>query len=162
MSAYLTTASASSTYQTIAGMSSYLTTASASSTYAPLTDFDQGVKTTNSPTFVGLTTSGNITLKDNVTPTSTYQFKWNASTAIAGYYGGAVPVVEITSNGIVFGSIGATLTFSDATVQESAPVHSAGTSIHSGGGGHIDVNDYPDEITIVIGGVTYAMPARTI
>jgi hypothetical protein len=162
MSAYLTTASASSTYQTIAGMSSYLTTASASSTYAPLTDFDQGVKTTNSPTFVGLTTSGNITLKDNVTPTSTYQFKWDASTAIAGYYGGAVPVVEITSNGIVFGSIGATLTFSDATVQESAPVYSAGTSIHSGGGGHIDGNDYPDEITIVIGGVTYAMPARTI
>ena len=36
MSAYLTTASASSTYQTLAGMSSYLTTASASSTYQTL------------------------------------------------------------------------------------------------------------------------------
>jgi microcystin-dependent protein len=35
MSSYLTTASASSTYQTIAGMSSYLTVASASSTYQP-------------------------------------------------------------------------------------------------------------------------------
>jgi hypothetical protein len=54
------------------------------------------------------------------------------------------------------------ITFPDATVQTSAPVYSAATSIHSGGGGHIDANDYPDEIRIVIGGVTYAMPARTI
>lgn len=43
---YLTTASASSTYQTISGMSSYLTTASASSTYAPKA----------SPTFTGTVT----------------------------------------------------------------------------------------------------------
>jgi microcystin-dependent protein len=35
MSSYLTTASASATYQTISGMSSYLTTASASATYQP-------------------------------------------------------------------------------------------------------------------------------
>lgn len=125
--------------------------------------FDQDLNTTDSATFLGLTTTGgDVTLNDNATPTSTYQFKWDASTAIAGYYGGAVPVVEITSNGIVFGAIGATLTFSDSTVQESAPVYSAATSIHSGGGGHIDANDYPDEIRIVIGGVTYAMPARTI
>jgi hypothetical protein len=40
--------------------------------------------------------------------------------------------------------------------------HSAGTSIHSGGGGHIDSNDYPDEITIVVNGTTYRVPARTI
>jgi len=33
MSSYLTTAAASSTYQTIAGMSSYLTTSVASATY---------------------------------------------------------------------------------------------------------------------------------
>lgn len=43
---YLTTASASSTYQTISGMSSYLTTASASSTYAPKAN----------PTFTGTVT----------------------------------------------------------------------------------------------------------
>lgn len=43
---YLTTASASSTYQTISGMSSYLTTSSASSTYAPKA----------SPTFTGTVT----------------------------------------------------------------------------------------------------------
>jgi hypothetical protein len=42
-SSYLTTATASSTYQTQAGMSSYLTTSTASSTYAPLA----------SPTFTG-------------------------------------------------------------------------------------------------------------
>lgn len=43
---YLTTSSASSTYQTISGMSSYLTTSSASSTYAPKA----------SPTFTGTVT----------------------------------------------------------------------------------------------------------
>jgi hypothetical protein len=43
MSSYLTTASASSTYQTQVGMSSYLTTSSAGLTYAPL----------SSPTFIG-------------------------------------------------------------------------------------------------------------
>lgn len=54
------------------------------------------------------------------------------------------------------------ITYADATVQTSAPVVSTGTVIHSGGGGHIDALDYPDEIRIVIGGVTYAMPARII
>ena len=112
---YLTTASASSTYLSIS---------TASSTYAPLTDFDQGVKTTDSVTFAGVLVTDGLT---------------------AG--------VDIDELGI---------TFPDATIQESAPVHSAGTSIHSGGGGHIDGNDYPDEIRIVIGGVTYAMPARVI
>lgn len=54
------------------------------------------------------------------------------------------------------------LHFSDLTIQTSAPVVSSGTVIHSGGGGHIDALDYPDEIRIVIGGVTYAMPARIV
>jgi hypothetical protein len=40
MSSYLTSATASSTYQTISGMSSYLTTSSASSTYQPLLSYD--------------------------------------------------------------------------------------------------------------------------
>ena len=38
LSAYLTTSSASATYQTLAGMSSYLTTSTAASTYYPLTN----------------------------------------------------------------------------------------------------------------------------
>jgi hypothetical protein len=54
------------------------------------------------------------------------------------------------------------ITFPDATTQESAPVHSAGTVVTGGGGSSITGGSYPDEITIVIGGVTYAMPARAI
>ena len=64
---YLTTSSASSTYQTISGMSSYLTTSSASTTYAPKA----------SPTFTGTVTipsgasiSGYLT---TATASSTYQ-----------------------------------------------------------------------------------------
>lgn len=64
---YLTTSSASSTYQTISGMSSYLTTSSASATYAPKA----------SPTFTGTVTipsgasiSGYLT---TATASSTYQ-----------------------------------------------------------------------------------------
>ena len=54
------------------------------------------------------------------------------------------------------------ITFPDSTLQTSAPVYSASTSIHGGGGGNIQANDYPHEIRIVIAGVTYAMPARAI
>ena len=67
MSSYLTTASAGTTYQTQAGMSSYLTTSSASATYAPKA----------SPTFTGTVTipagasiSGYLT---TATASSTYQ-----------------------------------------------------------------------------------------
>jgi hypothetical protein len=112
---YLTTASASSTYLSIS---------TASSTYAPLTDFDQGVKATDSVTFAGVLVTDGLT---------------------AG--------VDIDELGI---------TFPDATTQESAPVHSAGTVVTGGGGSSITGGSYPDEITIVIGGVTYAMPARAI
>jgi hypothetical protein len=51
-SSYLTTSSASSTYQTQAGMSSYLTTSTASSTYAPLA----------SPSFTGTVSSRKVNL----------------------------------------------------------------------------------------------------
>jgi len=49
---YLKSASAASTYQTIAGMSSYLTTANAASTYAPI----------NNPTFTGAATTPSVVL----------------------------------------------------------------------------------------------------
>lgn len=152
LSGYLDTATAAATYQTISGMSAYALAA----------DFDQSLKTSDSPSFEGLSLTGNNAVFDDAASPSTYQFKWDAAAATAGIWAGAVPIVELTSNGIVFGSIGASLTFSDSTVQESAPVVSSGTVIHSGGGGHIDALDYPDEIRIVIGGVTYAMPARVI
>lgn len=38
----------------------------------------------------------------------------------------------------------------------------AAAVLHSGGGGHIDANNYPDEIRITLNGVTYAVPARAI
>lgn len=83
------------------------------------------------------------------------------------YMSGAVvltPSALSLTDGISTLSVDASagITFPDSTVQTSAPVHSAATSIHGGGGGHIDKNDYPDEIRIVIGGVVYAMPARVV
>jgi hypothetical protein len=106
--------------------------------------FDQDLNTTDSPAFVDLDISGQITL--------------------SGFGGAAIgPLAYSASDGVITTEYSATgITFADTTVQESAPVFSSGTSIHGGGGGHIDKNSYPDEITIVIGGVTYAMPAREV
>lgn len=60
-STYLTTSTASSTYQTIVGMSSYLTTASASSTYAPLA----------SPALTGTPTAPTAAVDTNTTQVAT-------------------------------------------------------------------------------------------
>jgi len=54
------------------------------------------------------------------------------------------------------------ITFPDATVQTSAPIYSALSGQSGGSGSTIHNGDYPDEIQIVIGGVTYAMPARQV
>lgn len=54
------------------------------------------------------------------------------------------------------------ITFGDATTQESAPTYSAGTGQSGGSGSTIHNGNYPDEVQIVIGGVTYAMPARIV
>ena len=64
LGSYLTTASAASTYQTIAGMSSYLTTASAASTYAPLA----------SPALTGNPTAPTPATADNDTSIATTAF----------------------------------------------------------------------------------------
>jgi hypothetical protein len=106
--------------------------------------FDQALNTTDSPAFVDLDVSGQITL--------------------SGFGGSTIgPLSYSASDGVSvtqYSAIG--ITFADTTVQESAPVHSAGTVVTGGGGSSITGGSYPDEITIVIGGVTYAMPARTI
>lgn len=65
---------------------------------------------------------------------------------------GVNSVLLDATNGITFASTNA---LSNVT-------GNAGSTLHSGGGGHIDVNDYPDEIQIVINGVTYAIPSREI
>lgn len=103
--------------------------------------FDQSLNTTDSPTFV------------NIDATSV-GFANGAQVDDTGY------VANDGTQSVGYTALG--ITFSDATVQTSAPVVSTGTSINGGGGGHIDGNDYPDEIRIVIGGVTYAMPARIV
>jgi hypothetical protein len=106
--------------------------------------FDQALNTTDSPAFVDLDVSGQITL--------------------SGFGGSTIgPLAYTASDGVSVTQYSATgITFADTTVQESAPVHSAGTVVTGGGGSSITGGSYPDEITIVIGGVTYAMPARTI
>lgn len=54
------------------------------------------------------------------------------------------------------------ITFTDGTLQTSAPVFSSGTVISGGSGSTINEGDYPNEVRIGIDGVTYAMPARII
>lgn len=97
--------------------------------------YDQSLNTTDSPTFYQLTSTEYI----------------------------------VANNGVLCGAGSVNLTdpagriiYPDATEQESAPVYSAGTGQSGGSGSTIHNGDYPDEITIVIGGVTYAMPARIV
>jgi hypothetical protein len=106
--------------------------------------FDQALNTTDSVAFVDLDISGEITL--------------------SGFGGSTIgPISYTASDGVSSTQYSATgITFADTTVQESAPVHSAGTVVTGGGGSSITGGGYPDEITIVIGGVQYAMPARVI
>jgi hypothetical protein len=70
---------------------------------------------------------------------------------------GSITLTDLSSNINLSGLI----TFSDATTQSSAPVVSTGTVVTLGTA-DLSSADYPDEITINIGGVTYAMPARII
>lgn len=102
--------------------------------------FDQSLLQAASPTFNALTLTNNLSAGSVTVYASTVTLDIDGVT-LAGASG---------------------VTFPDATVQTSAPVVSTGTVIHSGGGGHIDALDYPDEVRIVIGGVTYAMPARIV
>jgi hypothetical protein len=106
--------------------------------------FDQSLNTTDSPAFVDLDISGQITL--------------------SGFGGSTIgPLAYSASDGVITTQYSATgITFADTTVQESAPVHSAGTVVTGGGGSSITGGGYPDEIQIVIGGVLYAMPARVV
>ena len=60
MSSYLTTASASSTYQTIANMSNYITTASASTTYQTISGMTGYVNTTIAQNISGIKTFNSL------------------------------------------------------------------------------------------------------
>ena len=122
MTSYLSVSTAASTYQPISSMASYLTTASAASSYALLSSFDQGVKTTDNPTFASITATNYV------------------SSTVLDHAG-----LEFAAGN----------TLSDTSTM-------IGNVQHSGGGGHIDALNYPDEVTITINGVTYAMPARAV
>ena len=76
ISGYLTTSSASSTYQTLSGMTSYLTTSTAASTYAPIA----------SPTFTGTVTipSGALISGYLTTATASTTYAPLASPALTG------------------------------------------------------------------------------
>lgn len=114
--------------------------------------FDQSLNTTDSPTFSAVYASA---IND-------CGYIYNAPGTTVSIVPGSLssPYFNFRDDGQF--EVAAGITYPDATVQESAPVVSTGTVIHSGGGGHIDALDYPDEIRIVIGGVTYAMPARVV
>jgi hypothetical protein len=73
--------------------------------------------------------------------------------------------VGVSTNGLTLtnvGSAGTGITFHDSTTQTSAPVYSASTVLTGGTGSNLKSDDYPHEIRIDIGGVTYAMPARIV
>jgi predicted NACHT family NTPase len=70
MSSYLTTATASSTYQTISGMSSYLTTATASSTYQTIANM-VNYALLASPNFTGTPTAPTASAGTNTTQLAT-------------------------------------------------------------------------------------------
>jgi hypothetical protein len=73
MTNYLTTATASSTYQTIAGMSSYLTTATASSTYQTISGLGSALSTISAITIGTNAGSANtVVIGNNTAPTANY------------------------------------------------------------------------------------------
>ena len=77
----------------------------------------------------------------------------------------SVGFIGVSTNGLTLTNIasaGTGITFADATTQTSAPVYSASTVLTGGTGSNLKSDDYPHEIRISIGGVTYAMPARVI
>ena len=91
MSSYLTTATAASTYQTISGMSSYLTTASAASTYFTIASAANKADLA-SPTFTGTPTLPTGTI-------ATTQSPGNNTTAVAttAFVTAAVPAFATTA-----------------------------------------------------------------
>lgn len=97
--------------------------------------YDQSLNTTDSPTFYQATFTDYIIAQNGVL---------------------------CASGGINLADPAGRIVYPDSTEQESAPVYSAGTVQSGGGGSSIHASNYPDEIQIVIGGVTYAMPARVV
>lgn len=151
---------------------------------------NQSLNTTDSVTFVSISSGGGVVINGGIDAGGNDIFGVNAltfgdattqSTAYPGFdqslnttdsvtFDQLTSTQYIVANGGVLCAAGSVnladpagrIIYPDATEQESAPVYSAGTGQSGGSGSTIHNGDYPDEITIVIGGVTYAMPARIV
>jgi hypothetical protein len=151
ISGYLTTASASSTYQTLSGMSSYLTTSAASSTYYPLSNPSSFI---TSSALTGYATESWVTSQGYLTdaPSDGNEYvRKNAAWAIATGGGGGLTISSLSN--------GATSTL-DATVPSTGYVLSfdgtnliwsaaAGSAVWGGITG--TVTDQTDLVTYVTG-----------
>jgi hypothetical protein len=109
MSSYLTTSTAASTYQTIAGMSSYLTTASAASTYFTIASAANKADLA-SPTFTGVPAAPTPSPGTNTTQLATTAFV----TA-------AIPATATHLQALQFASTTAVAKVADAASQIVAP-----------------------------------------
>jgi hypothetical protein len=109
MSSYLTTSTAASTYQTIAGMSSYLTTASAASTYFTIASAANKADLA-SPTFTGVPAAPTASPGTNTTQVATTAFV----TA-------AIPATATHLQALQFASTTAVAKVADAASQIVAP-----------------------------------------
>lgn len=154
--------------------SDYETTAHASSTYALLSSFDQGLKSTDSPTFNVLTASGyisvyagtvyinstgmqlngsaNITFADATTQTTAFKTDWSGSyqfsdVACGSSLGG---YTYISASGIQF---------PDSTSLTTRPIKEQ--QANGSGIGTSFTSHYPDEIKVIDDtGTAYWVPAR--
>ena len=164
---FLKSATAASTYQTIAGMSLYVTAAYATANYITLTYananysplFNQSLDTTDGVQFGG----GGFTVGDGALSTAVgLASSWNIAIQGAGLdttlsweglnIGG--------TTGLTFSALGAKITFPSANTLDE--VDNGGTVTTGGTGTTIKSDDYPEEIFITINGVQYAVPARVV
>lgn len=128
--------------------------------------FDQALNTTDAVDFAGVTSTNGVIISGGVLSIQggggDTEYRYQEV-----FYNGTSVLTPTT---LTLGDFFTSLVTLDATNGLTWPsgnilkdtAYTAGTVQHSGGGGHIDANDYPDEIQVVINGVTYAVPARAI
>ena len=137
MSSYLTTSSAASTYQTLAGMSSYLTTATAASTYYPLVGNPSGFLTSAPVTSVAGMTGAVLLANTDISGLGTM------STATAADYS-----TTVQADGLYYPLSGNPSAFlTDAPSDGSTYGRNNGAWVVAGGGGYITSVTSPLSVT---------------
>lgn len=153
--------------------SSTPTAANPFATVADLTPgYDQTLNTTSDVAFNSINVATTVTAAGNIASTggwvavqgSGYDTEYrHESISMAGTTVLNPTALLLTDGlGSISLDVATGLTFVDGSTQESAPQYSASTVVSGGAGSNITSADYPHEITIIIGGVTYAMPARIV